>query len=93
MCVRCRTAGRLALSSSAHARACARRRPHPPPHPTQAWDTPKGSSRAGGDGSVADDFVTSSDPWAEEEDAVLREGVLKFGTENWAAVAHHLVPP
>ena len=51
------------------------------------------SSRAGGDGSVADDFVTSSDPWAEEEDAVLREGVLKFGTENWAAVAHHLVPP
>ena len=72
---------------------CAPPAPSPPPPPTQAWDTPKGSSRAGGDGSVADDFVTSSDPWAEEEDAVLREGVLKFGTENWAAVAHHLVPP
>lgn len=32
-------------------------------------------------------------PWTEEEDAVLREGVLRFGTQAWENVALHLLPP
>lgn len=34
-----------------------------------------------------------SSPWTEEEDAVLREGVLRFGTQAWDQVARHLLPP
>lgn len=69
----------------------------------QAWDTPRGSNRSDAtssdigddvpDGFAAATTATSSEPWAEEEDAVLREGVLKFGVENWMSVARHLVPP
>lgn len=41
------------------------------------------------------DLPTTScaDPWTEEEDAVLREGVLRFGTGDWSKVARHLLPP
>ncbi|KAJ1462701.1 Homeodomain-like protein, partial [Pelagophyceae sp. CCMP2097] len=31
--------------------------------------------------------------WTEEEDAVLREGVLRFGTAAWPEVSRHLLPP
>uniref|UniRef100_A0A7S2WV82 Uncharacterized protein n=2 Tax=Rhizochromulina marina TaxID=1034831 RepID=A0A7S2WV82_9STRA len=30
--------------------------------------------------------------WGEEEDAVLREAVLRFGVSNWPAVSSHMLP-
>jgi len=31
-------------------------------------------------------------PWEEEEDAVLREAVLRYGLTDWAAVSRHMLP-
>jgi hypothetical protein len=30
--------------------------------------------------------------WGEEEDAVLREGVLRYGMSDWDAVSRHMLP-
>ena len=32
-------------------------------------------------------------PWSEEEDAVLREAVLRYGNQAWDNVSGHLTPP
>jgi len=52
----------------------------PPPHvaPSQA--------------AAAIAQVTSLQAWGEEEDAVLREAVLRYGVSNWDAVSAHMLP-
>ena len=52
-----------------------------------AGDASKGRGGAGRAPPACDD------PWTEEEDAVLREGVLRFGTNAWEDVSRHLLPP
>mmetsp|Transcript_68236 Transcript_68236/g.127921 ORF Transcript_68236/g.127921 Transcript_68236/m.127921 type:complete len:394 (-) Transcript_68236:59-1240(-) len=34
----------------------------------------------------------STEPWGEEEDAVLREAVLKYGRSDWRGVSRHMLP-
>mmetsp|Transcript_18979 Transcript_18979/g.22597 ORF Transcript_18979/g.22597 Transcript_18979/m.22597 type:complete len:995 (-) Transcript_18979:144-3128(-) len=35
---------------------------------------------------------TTQTEWGEEEDAVLREGVLRYGINDWDAVSRHMIP-
>ncbi|KAJ8602213.1 hypothetical protein CTAYLR_003645 [Chrysophaeum taylorii] len=52
-----------------------------------------GDQRFGMNTRSSGPVVTENGPWTEEEDAVLREGVLRFGTQAWDKVANHLLPP
>ena len=70
--------------------------------PQQSWSTPtNGQAPAAAPRRffpptpATNDLPTQNcaDPWTEEEDAVLREGVLRFGTGDWSKVARHLLPP
>ena len=69
--------------------------------PQQSWSTPtNGQAPAAAPRRffpptpATNDLPTQNcaDPWTEEEDAVLREGVLRFGTGDWSKVARHLLP-
>ena len=52
-----------------------------------------GGAAAASAGSGSGGGASCDDPWTEEEDAVLREGVLRFGTNAWEDVSRHLLPP
>ena len=46
----------------------------------------------GGHGARKGAVVDSAADWDEEEDAVLREAVLRHGLNNWPGVSKHMLP-
>jgi len=39
-----------------------------------------------------EELPSNPHPWVPEEDAVLREGVLRYGLSDWASVSLHMLP-
>lgn len=65
------------------------------------WNGTGGGGGSGGGSGFDSGFSNLPPPvlqhaelqeWGEEEDAVLREGVLRYGTSDWDAVSRHMLP-